>query len=265
MNHDIKKFAIITGGSSGIGKHYASRLAEMGYNIFIVSNNKKANEAVANEIRINSAVEVKCSFLDLSETSSVDEIIKIIDDEDLNVEVLICNAGILTFGGVISTNIKSLEKVIDLHCKIPTLLCKRIAEKMVLNHKGYILIMSSSTAWMPYPTIAAYSATKSYLKNFGQALYYELKDQGIKVTVVFPGAVDTPFYKLDNKIRKRLLKYGIMLLPETVARKALKDLFNGRHKSVPGVFNNLCSGICSILPVKALNPVLKIKKLRNLW
>ena len=260
-----QKYAIVTGGSSGVGRQYALQLAAKGYNILLVSNDAKGNEKVTAEIKSLYPVIVLPFLLDLTQASSIDALTQVIDEQSFDIEVLICNAGILVFGGVTSTPSHSIERAIALHCLIPTLLCREFAKRISMKKRGYILIMSSSTAWMPYPTIATYSATKAYLKSFAQALYYELRDQGVKVTAVFPGAVDTPFYTLDDKIRHRLLWWNIMLTPEKVARYGLRALFKGHRRCITGVFNKCSVAICAILPSFALLPVLRIKRLRKLW
>lgn len=81
-----------------------------------------------------------------------------------------------------------------------------------------VLVLSSATAWMPFPTLSAYAATKSYLLDFANALHDELASDGVDVTSVLPGAVDTPFYRLDKVWRRRLVAWGVMWTPERVAR-----------------------------------------------
>ena len=265
MSDTKQKYAIVTGGSSGVGRQYALELAERGYNIILISNDATANEVVAHEISSLHSVKVLPLMIDLTQASSVDIITQLVDEQLLHVEVLICNAGMLAFGGVTSTSPNWIERIINLHCLVPTLLCREFAQRMSKAQKGYILIMSSSTAWMPYPTIATYSATKAYLKNFAQDLYYELRNLGVKVTVVYPGAIDTPFYTLDDKMRHRLLWWRVMLTPERVAKYGLRALFKGRRRSIPGIFNKCCVAICAILPSCALLPILRIKRLRKLW
>ena len=241
------------------------QLAARGYHILRVNNDAVGKEKVSDEIRIQYPVEVQSMTLDLTLISSVNEIIALIDESEILVEVLICNAGMLVFGGLTNTTNVSLEKIIELHCLIPTLLCRELAMRMRKTGQGYILIMSSATAWMPYPTIAAYSATKSYLKTFGRALYYEMRHQGIRVTVVYPGAIDTAFYSLDHQMRQRLLWWKIMLSPTEVARKGLHALFSGHHRCIPGIFTKICVGICYLLPPWLLRPILRIKKIRSIW
>ena len=142
MNGASGRYAIVTGGSSGVGQQYAMQLASKGYNILLVSDDEAGNDRVANEIGANYQVNVEVLTLDLTQTASVDAIVEWVDVREIIVEVLVCNAGILAFGGITSVSSASLVRVIDLHCKIPTLLCREFAKRMSANGVGYILIMS---------------------------------------------------------------------------------------------------------------------------
>jgi short-subunit dehydrogenase len=135
---------------------------------------------------------------------------------------------------------------------------------MKARRHGRILIMSSSTAWLPYPTISHYGATKAYLKSFASALWYELHRYGVSVTSVYPGAVDTPFYKLSDKMRRRFVTLGIMMRPETIAKRGIKAMMRGRRRLVPGFFTKLVVAICAILPARVLDLFLRIGPIKRL-
>lgn len=170
----------------------------------------------------------------------------------------------LLFSQLKNTAIERIEQIIALHCTAPTLLCRLFAEDMRRRGCGRILIVSSITAWTPYPTISHYAATKAYLKSFAQSLWYELRGSGVSVTVVFPSAVDTPFYSLDEKMRRRLLRWGVMMSAESVVRKALNAMFRSRRRCLPGVMTKLEAAICAVLPSWALLPVLKLPVVRKI-
>ena len=127
-------------------------------------------------------------------------------------------------------------------------LCRLYGEEMRRRGEGYILVMSSATAWMPYPTIAAYAATKSFLRTFARSLNFEFRKYGVRVTGVFPGAVDTPLYDLDAACRRRLLRGGVMSAPQEVAQHGLRALFRGRGSCIPGVFTKICVCVCRLVP-----------------
>ena len=129
---------------------------------------------------------------------------------------------------------------------------------------GHIILMSSVTAWTPFPTISHYAATKAYLRSFGQSLWYELRESNISVTTVFPSAVDTPFYSLGDDARRWLRRLGIMLSAEDVARKALRAMRRGRRKCLPGLMTKIEAAICAILPAWMLLPVLRIPAVKRI-
>ena len=124
--------------------------------------------------------------------------------------------------------------------------------------------MSSSTAWLPYPTISHYSATKAYIKSLAFALWYELHSHGVSVTAVFPGAVDTPFYNLKPAWRKWFVRLGIMHSAETIARRGTRAMLRGRRRLTPGLFTKFVVTACAILPARILDIFLHIAPIKRL-
>ncbi len=260
----MEGYALVTGGSSGIGECYAYRLAEAGWGVIIVSNRHDENSRVVKAITSRYGVEAKMLTIDLTESDAAEQVYSWCKGWGIRVDILVNNAGMLLFSQLENSEPSQLEKIIALHCTTPTKLCRLFGGDMARRGSGRILLMSSVSAWMPYPTISHYAATKVYLKNLGQALWYEMRRRGVSVTTVFPSAVDTPLYKLDEKIRKRLLRFGVMLKADEVARKALRAMFKGRRRFIPGLLTKLEAGICWLLPSWALLPVLKIPMVKRI-
>ncbi len=257
-------FALITGGSSGIGAAYARRLAERGYDLILVSNRREELHGYAQRLQQEFAVEVRTLCLDLTESDAAEQLYAWCQGWNLRVEVLINNAGMLLFNRLEHTPLESLDRIVALHCTTPTKLCRLFGEEMAARGRGHILLMSSITAWTPYPTISHYAASKAYLKSFGQALWYEMRERGVQVTTVFPSAVDTPFYPLEDRVRRRLCRLGLMLSADRVASLGLKALFGGRRRCLPGFVTRLEAAICWVLPAWALLPILKIPAVRRI-
>ena len=86
----------------------------------------------------------------------------------------------------------------------------------------------------------------------------------MSVTAVFPGAVDTPFYKLGERMRRNFVRFGIMSTPEAIARRGVKAMLRGRRRVVPGFFTKLVVAICAVLPARVLNPMLRIPPIKRL-
>ena len=236
----------------------------MGYNIIAVSNQPAELEAVAASLRTEYAIEAHAIYADLAERSAAKMLFDRCQSEGWEVEILISNAGMLLFSTLTNTTPERLATIIDLHCTTTTLLCRYFGEAMKQRGKGRILIMSSSTAWLPYPTISHYSATKAYLKNFAFALWYELHRYGVSVTALFPGAVNTPFYKLSDKMRSRLSSLGVLMRPEAVAKRGISAMMRGKRRLTPGLFTRLVVAICAILPARVLDIIIGIKPIREL-
>ena len=120
------------------------------------------------------------------------------------------------------------------------------------------------TAWTPFITVSYYAATKAYLKSFAQSLWYEFRPYGVTVTTVYPGAVDTPLYNLDEKQRKWLRRFGVMMSAENLAKAGIRALERGRRTATPGLFTKVAVGACRLLPAHGLLPVLKIPVIKRI-
>ena len=257
-------YALITGASSGIGLEYARQLAEKGHNLVIVSNQDEANRRVAAEMAEKYGVVALPLYADLSQAESAQQIYDWCYENNIEVNILINNAGMLLFSTLEHTDPARINTLINLHCTTPSHLCRLFGADMKKRGSGHILIMSSITAWTPYPTISHYAASKTYLRSFAQSFWYELRDYGVSVTVVFPSAVDTPLYDLGEKPRRWLLHLGVMTTAQNLARKGLRAMFHHRRRCIPGLLPKLEYAICAILPAHALIPILKLPIVKRL-
>ncbi|MBQ5395132.1 MAG: SDR family NAD(P)-dependent oxidoreductase [Alistipes sp.] len=259
-----KKYALVTGAASGMGRKYALRLAERGYALVVVDCQAVLLEAAADEIRCATKGEVKSLVQDLTADNAVEKLYAETEGQGLEVEVVVSNAGRLLFGGFASASETDIESLLSLHCSVTTRLCHRFGARMRERGRGYLLLMSSTTARMSFPSIALYAATKRYIDTLGSALHDEWANDGVAVTVVCPGAVDTPFYALDEKMRRWLLRLGVMLTPDEVASRALRALFYKRKHLTPGWAAKLMVVLCAICPSWVIRQIVKIRWVKQL-
>ena len=271
MDNTIK-YALVTGASSGMGLQFALQLADRGYGIIVVSNRHEDNLKAAHEIGLRMGYaddeadqRVKVIDADLTLAHSAQMIYDTVKDWGLEVEVLVSNAGILLFSTLTRTSVSNLDRIVNLHCATPTKLIQLFGADMQARHKGYILVTSSATAWMQYPTISHYGASKAFLKNFTRSIWYEYRRFGVGVTAVFPGAVDTPLYQLDDSKRRLFRHLGIMMSPQKVAALGLKCLFRKRYRCVPGLFTKIIVVLCAIAPYWLILPLLKIPVVKKIF
>lgn len=260
----MRGWALITGASSGIGAAFSRQLAEDGWNLVMVSNRPEENRALATQLTVDYKVEARELCLDLTLPDAAEQLYAQTQKWEIAPELFINNAGMLLFGRLDKSDPAQLDRIVALHCTTPTKLCRLYGADMAARGHGYILLVSSITAWLPYPTISHYAATKSYLKSLGLALWYELHDRGVAVTTLFPSAVDTPLYNLDERMRRRLRRFGIMLSADKVARKGLKALFRRHRRCLPGAFTKVVALLCALMPARMLLPALKIPAVKRI-
>ena len=248
--------ALITGASSGIGYQYARQLAARGYDLLIVSNDAEGIANSAAEIRKQYGVRVTPLYRDLSAENAAEDLYRYCEDEQLDVEVLVNNAGVFFFDDLARVDSRRIELMLRLHVRTTTLLCHYFGRSMQARGRGYILNMSSMSAWMPFPGISVYAATKSYLRTLSLAIRNELYDRGVRVTAVCPGAVATGLYNLSERYQRLALRLGIMMTPERLARKGLRALFSGRRRTVPGFVNRVFVPLTGLIP----GPIVRLIK-----
>ena len=230
-----------------MGLEFSRQLAERGYGIVLISNRPEENRQAAEMIRTTYATDARTIDIDLTLPEAAETVYQQVVTWKLEVEILVSNAGMLLFSTLARTPLEQLDRIVALHCTTPIKLIHLFGEDMLKRRHGYILVTSSSTAWMPYPTISHYAATKAFLKSFSRSVWYEFRRYGVSVTTLFPGAV-----------------VGMMQTPQQTVSAALHSMFRKKHRCIPGFFTKLTVGLCAVAPAWALLPVLQIPVLKRL-
>ena len=248
-------YALVTGASSGIGKEYATILAaKYHHDLLLVSNQKEQLNRLADELTSQYAVKALPYYADLSRQEAAQEIYDWCAEQRIEVDVLINNAGMFFWQPLIDLPPKKIATMLNLHMFTLAMLCRLFGEDMCKRAqlkkgtKGYILNMSSITAKMTFPGIQCYNSTKTFVYSFSKSLYYEMKPFGVTVTTLTPGAIDTPLYGLPDDVRRKLVRFGISLTPQSFADTALKRLFKGKKTAMPGWVNHIALPIIIHLP-----------------
>ena len=257
--------ALVTGASSGIGLQYATALArDYHTDLLLVSNQKEEQIAVAKQLAETYHVHTTPLYADLSQQNAAEELHQYCVDNKLKVDILINNAGVFFFNPLVETSMKRFELMLMLHVVTVAKLTRLFAEDMVKRElteeekqecvlgkprrKGYILNMSSMSAWMAYPGIQTYNATKAFIYNFSKSIWYELYPQGVNITVMTPGAVDTALFGLAPNLRKLAVNLTVSIPPEKLVTRALKRMFRGKKAGMPGVINHLSTPLLKHTP-----------------
>lgn len=257
--------ALVTGASSGIGLQYATALArDYHTDLLLVSNQKQEQIEVAKQLAATYGVKATPLYADLSEQDAAEKLHQYCVDNKIEVDILINNAGVFFFNPLTDTSMKRFELMLMLHVVTVAKLTRLFAEDMVKREltdeqkqervlgkprrKGYILNMSSMSAWMAYPGIQTYNATKAFIYNFSKSIWYELYPQGVNITVMTPGAVDTALFGLAPNLRKLAVNLTVSIPPEKLVKRALKRMFQGKKADMPGVINHLSTPLLKHTP-----------------
>ena len=186
--------ALVTGASSGIGKHMAYYLADKNIDLILVARNKKAMEKIKKEVNVS----VKIISLDLTKIENVYKLYEQTKSE--KIDILINNAGFGLFGTFAETNLDRELEMIDLNIKAYHILTKLYLKDFIKKDSGYILNVCSSAGFMAGPRLSTYYATKNYITKLTMAINEELRQAGsnVSISALCPGPVNTNFNKVAH-------------------------------------------------------------------
>ena len=240
------RYALVTGAASGMGRIYARRLAQRGYNLVLVDINAAGLDETAS--MIGEEVKVLSIVQDLSLMDAADRIYERTEAEKCEVEVLVNNAGVMFCQGLAETSEKMLNVIMMVHMNTPLMLCRKYVGAMKERGCGYILNISSLAAWMIWPGIGMYGCTKRFVRHYSRELRTECRKTGVSVTNAYFGAVDTPLVPLKESLRKLARILAVMIRPEKAVDRALKATFRRRRGLMPGLLNKIFLPLIVIVP-----------------
>lgn len=241
-----QKFAVITGASSGIGLELARECIANGFDVMICAEDSDIERAAAELGAAGSRVVPVQA--DLATYGGVEQLYQAIQDHPFPVDALLLNAGVGLGGAFVDTSLADELKMIALNCNHTVHLAKRILPDMIRRGAGRILITGSVVSTAPNPYQAVYGATQAFLMSFGEAIRYELKDTGVTVTVLQPGATDTAFFEranlMDTEVGRKEKDD-----PALVARQGFAAMMAGKDSVLAGGLKSKVEGLMhEVLP-----------------
>ncbi|WP_242155427.1 SDR family NAD(P)-dependent oxidoreductase [Aestuariivivens sediminis] len=258
----MKTYILITGASQGLGKALALECATRKMNLILIALPHSGLGTLSNFIEDNFNVEVHFMELDLSATKSCYEIFNYVSDNKLQIQYLVNNAGVLSRGMFNDLSDDFVLKQIEVNVTTPTLLTKLLLDNLKGNRPASILNISSMAGFFALPKKQVYGATKAYLTSFSKSLNKELKNDGVSVTTICPGGLNTTTRLCyQNRIMGWVTRKSV-LNPEEAAKIAIDSMLCRKKVIVPGFVNKCLMALDWILP-EAIKDWLTIREINK--
>lgn len=255
----MKRVAVITGASSGIGKRFAETVQQWGTfdEVWVIARSlDKLNE-------LQLAFPVRPVALDLSERASYDAYAALLEAEKPQIALLVNCAGYGKFRAAMDEPLAESLNMMDLNCGAVMAMCRLSAPYMPQG--GKIINIASVAAFQPIPYINVYGATKAFVLSYSRALNRELKGRGLSVTAVCPFWTKTNFFgrAIDKDEPVVVKKYAAMYEPEQIVTRAWRDAKRGRDVSLYGFVTHAQTLLTKLLPHRlVMNVWMRQQKLR---
>lgn len=185
--------ALITGASSGIGAVYADRLARRGYDLILVARDQRNLDTVAAKLSAETGRTISTIKADLTQAAELRAVEQRLR-EDSSITMLVNNAGLGATKNLIDSTPEELDALVMINIQALTRLTRAVMPALAERRKGAIINIASMVALSPEILNGVYSASKSYVLVLTQSMHHELKDKGVQVQAVLPGAIGTPFW-----------------------------------------------------------------------
>ena len=243
------KRVLITGASSGIGKEFAYSFGSRGFNLVLVGRNEEALKELTGRLIDNYTIKADYVLSDLSAEGGPKKVYDFCKEREIEVAVLINNAGFGDYGLFIDSDVEKQKKMIDLNCKALVELTYLFVQDMVKNNYGRIINVGSIASFFPGPYMSVYYATKAFVLSFSMALREELKDKNIGVTTICPGPTKTSFAKNADAVNAKVFDRFITRDPQGVAEYGYKLFSENRAYGVEGFLNSAAAHAGRLLPL----------------
>ena len=247
--------ALITGASAGIGREFARRLADRARALVLVARREQILNELRDELRNrNAQLTVHVRVADLCHKSQINELIEWLDQNKIDIDFLINNAGLGDYGAFATSDPERDERIIQVNAVALTLLTRRLLPQMIGRKRGAILNVSSSAGFLPIPEMAVYAASKAYVNSFSEALRAELRGTGVTVTALCPGPVHTEFGDVARRPDGQPDRGPefVYVSAEKTARDAIAAVEADRPLVIPGLAMKLGMFLVRITPMSIL-------------
>jgi short-subunit dehydrogenase len=251
--------ALITGASAGIGREFACQLAGRAGALLLVARRLDRLEELRDELtKKDPNLNVHCRAVDLSQPSQIQEFLAWLAREGIAIDFLINNAGLGDRGPFATGEPQRLHEMLAVNVAALTMLTRALLPAMLEKKRGAILNVSSSAGFLPIRKMAVYAASKSYVTSFSESIRGEVRKQGIVVSALCPGPVDTEFSSVARRSigKQPYPSPSLMHVPvEAVVRAGLAGIENNKPLVIPGIVMKIAMLLVRLTPMAILRRI----------
>lgn len=252
----MKELIMITGATSGIGYEMAQQLAAKKFDLVLVARRAEKLAEMKSLLEKQHGIQVNIFAKDLSLPQQASELYEEVKARDLEVTMLVNNAGVGMYGEFINTDLQEELRMIEVNVASVVALTKLFVQDMIVRKRGRIMNVASLLSFLPFPYYSVYSATKAFVLAFSQTFAAELEGSGVQLVTLCPGPVDTAF-NTDAMWKTNAYKANKPIAASVVAKEGVELLLSGKGKKIVGFNNWFISNLPRITPDFLM---MKIKK-----
>lgn len=246
------KYVLVTGATSGIGLELAKVFAANNYNLVIVARKENELADTANMLMSQNKVDVITIAKDLFNVENAFALYDEVRAKGIEIDILVNDAGQGQYGEFVDTDIRRELDIIQLNISSLVVLTKQFLQDMVITGRGKILNVASIASKLPGPLQAVYHASKAFVHSFTIAIRDEVKDTGVSVTSLLPGATDTDFFHKAEMEQSKIVQEGKLDNPAKVAQDGYDALMAGEAMVVSGLKNKMQVAMSNVMPDSAV-------------
>jgi len=247
-----KKYALITGATSGIGLELAKLFALDGYCLVIVARSQEELDSTSQLLQTAGSPEVITLAKDLFDTQAAFDIYKELKGKAITIDILVNDAGQGLYGEFTETSIERELAIINLNISSLVILTKQFLIDMVARGEGRILNLASIAGKLPGPLQSVYHGTKAFVHSFTEAIREEVKEKGVTITSLLPGATATDFFEKAGMTESKVVQEGELDDAAQVAKDGYEALMSGKDMVISGFKNKVQVGLSNITPDSAV-------------
>jgi uncharacterized protein len=256
MSERVKMTALVTGASGGIGEELARLLAADGRDLVLVARSLDKLEKLAEELGAKHGVRARALSKDLALAEAPQEIYDELTRDGVEVDVLVNNAGVGTYGPFAETDLRGTLGLLQVNVTALTHLTRLFLPAMIARRRGYVMQVASTAAFQPGPLMAVYYASKAYVLHFSEALSNETEGTGVVVSALCPGPTETGFVAAAGMGDSKLFDRGAMDA-RTVAEAGYRGMLAGKTIVIPGLRNSLLARAVGFMPRRLVTRVVR--------